>query len=69
MGDSAWYGLGRLRGPRFRGKVLPRVGPTIERLAQQLGPWELVAARFVYGTKAASMVFWGLHGLRLRVSC
>jgi membrane protein DedA with SNARE-associated domain len=64
IGDSAWYALGRLRGPRFRaGKLYRRVGPTIERLAQRMGPWELLAARFVYGTKAASMVFWGLHGL------
>jgi membrane protein DedA with SNARE-associated domain len=66
IGDSMWYGFGRLRGPRFReGKLYRRVGPTIERLAQRLGPWELLAARFVYGTKAASMLFWGLHGLRL----
>ena len=66
MGDTAWYSLGRFRGPRFReGKLYRRVGPTIDRLARQLGPWELLAARFVYGTKAASMVFWGLHGLRL----
>lgn len=66
LGDLAWYGFGRLRGPRFReGKLYRRVGPTINRLAGRLGPWELVAARFVYGTKAASMVFWGLHGLRL----
>ena len=66
IGDTAWYGLGRFRGPRFReGKLYARVGPTIERLAQRLGPWELLAARFVYGTKAASMVFWGLHGLSL----
>jgi membrane protein DedA with SNARE-associated domain len=66
IGDSAWYALGRLRGPRFRtGKLYGRVGPTIERLAKKMGPWELVAARFVYGTKAASMVFWGLHGLSL----
>jgi membrane protein DedA with SNARE-associated domain len=66
VGDSAWYGFGRLRGPRFReGKLYRRVGPTIERLAARLGPWELLAARFVYGTKAASMLFWGLHGLRL----
>jgi membrane protein DedA with SNARE-associated domain len=64
IGDSAWYALGRLRGPRFRaGRLYRRVGPTIERLAQRMGPWELLAARFVYGTKAASMVFWGLHGL------
>ena len=64
VGDTAWYLLGRLRGPRFReGRFYRRVGPTIERLAKRMGPWELLAARFVYGTKAASMVFWGLHGL------
>jgi membrane protein DedA with SNARE-associated domain len=66
IGDSAWYALGRFRGPRFReGKLYRRVGHRIERLAHRMGPWELVAARFVYGTKAASMVFWGLHGLSL----
>ena len=65
-GDSLWYGFGRLRGPRFKeGKLYGRVGPTIERLAGRMGPWELLAARFVYGTKAASMLFWGLHGLPL----
>jgi membrane protein DedA with SNARE-associated domain len=65
-GDTAWYLVGRLRGPRFReGKFYRRVGPTIERLAKRMGPWELLAARFVYGTKAASMLFWGLHGLSL----
>ena len=67
VGDTAWYCLGRFRGPRFReSRFYRRVGPTIERLAQQLGPWQLVAARFVYGTKSASMIFWGLHGLRFR---
>ncbi|HEV8455129.1 MAG TPA: DedA family protein [Gemmatimonadales bacterium] len=64
VGDSLWYGFGRLRGPKFReGKLYRRVGPTVDRLARRLGPWELLAARFVYGTKAASMLFWGLHGL------
>jgi membrane protein DedA with SNARE-associated domain len=67
MGDIAWYSLGRFRGPRFReGRFYRRVGPTVERLAKQLGPWQLVAARFVYGTKSASMIFWGLHGLSFR---
>jgi membrane protein DedA with SNARE-associated domain len=66
VGDLAWYTLGRLRGPRFReGRVYRRVGHRIEALAKRLGPAELLAARFVYGTKAASMVFWGLHGLPL----
>jgi membrane protein DedA with SNARE-associated domain len=63
-GDFAWYLLGRLRGPRFRtGRLYQRVGPRIERLAGRLGAAQLIAARFVYGTKAASMVFWGLHGM------
>jgi membrane protein DedA with SNARE-associated domain len=66
-GDLAWYTLGRLRGPRFReGREYRRVGHRIEALAKRLGPAQLLAARFVYGTKAASMVFWGLHGLPLR---
>jgi membrane protein DedA with SNARE-associated domain len=67
VGDMAWYSLGRFRGPRFReSRFYRRVGPTIERLAAQLGPWQLLAARFVYGTKSASMIFWGLHGLPFR---
>jgi membrane protein DedA with SNARE-associated domain len=66
LGDLAWYGLGRMRGPKFRGgRFYQRVGPRIERLARRLGPAELIAARFVYGTKAASMVFWGLHGMSI----
>jgi membrane protein DedA with SNARE-associated domain len=66
VGDFAWYALGRLRGPRFRaGGFYQRVGPRIERLARRLGAAQLIAARFVYGTKAASMVFWGLHGMPL----
>lgn len=66
LGDLAWYALGRLRGPRFRaGRFYRRVGHRIEALARRIGPAQLIAARFVYGTKAASMVFWGLHELPL----
>lgn len=65
-GDLAWYALGRVRGPRFRaGRLYRRVGHRIEALAKRMGPAQLLAARFVYGTKAASMVFWGLHDLPL----
>lgn len=64
IGDLAWYAVGRARGPRFRaGGFYQRIGPRIERLASRLGPAELIASRFVYGTKAASIVFWGLHGM------
>jgi membrane protein DedA with SNARE-associated domain len=66
LGDLSWYGLGRLRGPQFRaGRLYRRVGHRIEILARRLGAAELIASRFVYGTKAASMVFWGLHGMSL----
>jgi membrane protein DedA with SNARE-associated domain len=66
LGDLAWYSLGRLRGPKFRaGRLYQRVGHRIEILARRLGAAELIASRFVYGTKAASMVFWGLHGMSL----
>ncbi len=65
--DCLWYALGRWRGPRFRaGAIYRRFGPQVERLAQRLGPWQILTARFVYGTKNATMVFWGLHGLPLR---
>ena len=66
LGDLAWYALGRVRGRRFRaGPFYRRVGHRIEALARRIGPAQLIAARFVYGTKAASMVFWGLHDLPL----
>jgi len=35
----------------------------IERLAARIGPWEIVLARFVYGTRFASMLFWGIRRL------
>jgi membrane protein DedA with SNARE-associated domain len=64
IGDCCWYALGRAHTQRFRrGRLYRTLGPKIERLANRMGVWELVAARFVYGTKIASMLFWGLHGL------
>jgi membrane protein DedA with SNARE-associated domain len=64
LGDCGWFWIGRWRGSRFRsGRLWRRVGPRIEGLAQRFGVWQLLLARFVYGTKNASMVFWGLQGL------
>jgi membrane protein DedA with SNARE-associated domain len=60
IGDSAWFALGRSHSERIRASRLYRsVGPRIERLAMKLGPWQLLAARVVYGTRNASMLFWG----------
>jgi membrane protein DedA with SNARE-associated domain len=64
IADCAWYAVGRWRGERFRaGRFYARVQGTIEKLTRKVGAWELLVCRFVYGTKNASMLFWGLHGL------
>lgn len=64
LGDSAWFTLGRTLRERIRSsRVYRAVGPRIERLARRIGPWQLLAARVVWGTRSASMLFWGQQGL------
>lgn len=66
LGDLAWFMLGRrLRSSVRASAVYQRVGPRIEALANRLGLWQLIAARFIWGTRSASMFFWGQHGLSL----
>jgi membrane protein DedA with SNARE-associated domain len=48
-GDACWFFLGR----RLRARVKD----------SRLGLWQLFAARFIWGTRSASMFFWGQHGL------
>jgi membrane protein DedA with SNARE-associated domain len=65
-GDTLWYALGRLHHDRIRmTRLYRRAGPQIERLSERLGPWQLLAARVVYGTRNASMLFWGVLRLPL----
>jgi membrane protein DedA with SNARE-associated domain len=65
-GDLGWYTLGRAGAGHLRETVLyRRAAPLIERLATRLGEVEIVLARFVYGTRIASMIFWGVRGLPL----
>lgn len=65
-GDCLYYTLGR-RGARAirTSGAYARVEQVIERLAGRLGPWEIPISRWVYGTRVASMVFWGVRGLPL----
>lgn len=64
-GDTIWFLLGRRASGLIRGsRFYLRVGPTIERLAHRIGIWEVLAARFIWGTRNASMVFWGSHHMR-----
>jgi membrane protein DedA with SNARE-associated domain len=63
-GDLTLFALGRVGAPRLRAsRAYRRIAPLVERLATRFGAGEIVLARFVYGTRVASMVFWGVHGL------
>ncbi len=63
-GDAAWYALGRVRATAVTESGLyRRAAPSIERLVARLGDREIVLARFVYGTRIASMFFWGVRRL------
>ena len=64
--DLAVYAIGRNRAETIRQtRLYRRAGSTVERLARRVGPWEVVCARFVYGTRSASMLLWGMWGLPL----
>ena len=63
-GDLIWFSLGRRHRGHIRASRLYRaIGPRIEKLTERLGPWQLLAARVVYGTRNASMLYWGQFGL------
>jgi membrane protein DedA with SNARE-associated domain len=64
VADLACYGIGRVRAATIRDSATyRRVAPLVERLATRTGPWEVALARFIYGTRIASMLFWGMRGL------
>ena len=64
--DSFWFWLGHTKSESIRtSRVYRRLGPTIERLAERFGPWELFFCRFIYGTRNPSLVFWGAHRLSI----
>jgi membrane protein DedA with SNARE-associated domain len=63
--DTFWFAIGHQHSEWFKSsKVYQRIGPAVERLAQRFGPWEIFFARFVYGTRNPTSVFWGIHHLR-----
>ena len=62
--DSVWFAVGHWNSDTIRSsRVYRRVGPMIERLARRFGPWEIFVARFIYGTRNPSSVFWGIQRL------
>jgi membrane protein DedA with SNARE-associated domain len=64
LGDCVWYAVGRTAAGRIRRAAFyARVQHVVERLATRVGPAQIVLAHLVYGTRIASMVFWGMRGL------
>ncbi len=67
VADGAFYLVGRYGTAAIaRSKIYARAAPVIDHLIARLGPWEIVVARFVYGTRVASMLFWGMRRLPWR---
>ena len=63
-GDVTLFAVGRAGAPRLRtSRAYRRIAPLVERLSYRFGAGEIVLARFIYGTRVASMIFWGVHGL------
>jgi len=64
--DSIWFAVGHRSSEAIRrSSVYRRVGPLIEGLAHRFGPWQLFFARFFYGTRNPSLLFWGVHRLSI----
>lgn len=62
--DSAWFAVGHMNSAVIKSsRVYRRVGPMVERVAERFGPWEIFIARFIYGTRNPSSVFWGIQKL------
>lgn len=64
VADVACYVIGRTHAATIRNTaVYKRVGAFVEQLVRRVGPWEVTLARFIYGTRIASMLFWGMWEL------
>ena len=63
-GDAVWFGIGRRSADVIhRSAAWRRVGPTVERLVARFGPRQILLARPVWGTRVATMLFWGTQRL------
>jgi membrane protein DedA with SNARE-associated domain len=64
LSDIGFYLAGRYSKPRIeRSAMYVQARPILDRLVGRLGAWQVLLARFVYGTRVASMLFWGMRAL------
>ena len=60
--DVFWFACGRRAAPRaLRSRAYARVAPLVARLAGRAGLATVLLSRFVYGTRVATMVYWGVR--------
>lgn len=63
-GDCIWYWLGRKFGSRIEKSAFYRKHlPKTEKFIGKIGVWQILAARIIYGTRNATMLFWGIRKL------
>jgi len=61
-GDYLWFCVGRFYSQSIRNsRLYRRVGHMPETLIRRLGPWQIPASHLVYGTRVATMIFWGMQ--------
>ena len=64
LGDCFCYWLGRRFGNRIEKTAFYRRHLLkVERVIDRIGVWQILAARFIYGTRNATMLWWGMKTL------
>lgn len=64
VADWGWYAIGRNRSTQAQQtKAYRLVGARIDALVGRLGAGEVVIARFIFGTRVVSMLYWGIRRL------
>ncbi len=63
-GDCTWYWFGRSGSAQIQNSpVYRRAEPVACHMASRFGAWEIFVARFIFGVRTASYIFWGTRRL------
>jgi membrane protein DedA with SNARE-associated domain len=63
--DGVLFWLSRSGADRIRrNAAYQKFGPRVEAIAQRMGPFQLFAARFIYGIRYPSVIFWGIQKMQ-----
>lgn len=60
-GDCIWYWIGRMFGDRIKEtKFFKKRFPHVEKFIDRIGLSQVILCRIIYGTRNATMLFWGI---------